>query len=110
MTLAKTAARMLARSSESATLARNAPTAEGTTITLKARRIVGTLDPLNNAAAQQSFRVKIGTAELLASAWTTKAPARGDTLTIGGKVRKVLDARPIKDGATVALYELEVAG
>lgn len=109
MTLAAVAARMLARTGDTtATLARES---EGTTVTLKARRIGGTVETIGGGtSAQQNFRVKIGRAELAASAWSVKAPARGDTLTIDGIARTVLDARPIKEGATVGLYELEVAG
>lgn len=108
MSLASAARRMLARSGDSATLARDG---EGTTITLQARRIGGAVDELGGVtAAQQQFRVKVGTSELAASAWTTKVPKRGDRLTIDGRARAVLDVQPIKERATVAIYELEVAG
>lgn len=92
---------------ETATLAR---AAEVTTITLKAKRIGGATDDLGNTAVQQAFRVKCGTVELDASAWSVKAPARGDILTLGGRARTVMDAYPVKDGDTVGLYVLEVAG
>lgn len=108
MSLIATARRFVSRHGETATLAREE---EATTITLKARRVSGTLEELaGGTGGQQSFRVRIGSAELLASAWTVKAPARGDHLNIGGRVRSVLDARPVKDGAAVGLYDLEVAG
>ena len=84
--------------------------AEGTTISLKGKRVTGTLESLGNSSAQQRFRVKIATAELTASAWTTKVPARDDTIVIDGRTRMVDDVRPLLDGATVALYELEVVG
>ena len=93
---------------EDATLAREL---EGTTITLKAKRLGGNTERVGGGTAeQQVFRVKIGTAELTASAWSVKAPKRGDKITIGGWTRSVRDARPISDGSTVVLYELEVAG
>ena len=90
------------------TLARGA---EGTTISLKGKRIPGSTDDVGGSAEQQRFRVKIGTAELLASAWATKVPSSSsDTLTIGGRVRTIVDCKPLSDGETVALYELEVVG
>lgn len=108
MSLAKTSRRMLDRAGDSATLARDG---EGTTITLKARRIGGSIEELGGVtAAQQVFRVKIGATEIEASAWSVKAPKRGDRLTIGGRARAVLDVQPIKERMAVALYELEVAG
>ncbi len=110
MSLAANAARMIARKGETMTLNREGETS----IVLKGKRAAGSLDALGNAD-QQKFRVKIGTAELTASAWATKIPsaggtAAGDTLTIGTHVYNVLDVRPLSDGETVALYELEVAG
>ena len=83
---------------------------EGTTVTLAAKRVGGVLEPLDNTAVQQRFRVLIGTAELTASAWASKVPVRTDKLTFAGRVRAVMDARPIKDGDTVGLYELDVVG
>lgn len=108
MSLVKVARRFIARYGETATLARDG---EGTTVSLKARRIGGNIEEVGGVTAgQQVFRVKIGSTELAASAWSTKEPKRGDRLTIGGRARTVRDARPIKDGSTVGLYELEVAG
>lgn len=108
MSLFDTAARFVAERGESMTLAREG---EATTISLKGKRIAGTTDDVGGSAEQQRFRVKIGTAELLASAWATKEPsASTDTLTVGGRVRSVRDVRPIGDGVTVGLYELEVVG
>ena len=85
-----------------------------TSFTLKGRRIDGGIDKVGNAD-QQSFRVKIGTAELAASDWAPKVPSpggdgAGDTLTVDGRVRAILDVTPIRDGEAVALYDLEVAG
>lgn len=87
---------------------------EGTTITLKGKRVAGTLDNVGNGD-QQTFRVLIGTAELAASAWSSKVPTAGgngagDTITVDGRARNVLDVRPRSDGDVVALYDLEVAG
>lgn len=108
MSLVDTASRFIQVYGDTATLSRDG---EGTTISLKARRLGGALEAIGGGTtAQQVFRVKIGTDELLTSAWSTKAPKRGDVLTIDGRARTVRDARPIKDGATVGLYELEVAG
>lgn len=83
---------------------------EGTTITLKGKRLRGALEDAGNTATQQSFRVLLGTAELLASAWTVKAPQVDDVATVDGRRCSVLDVQPRKDGDTVALYELIVAG
>lgn len=108
MSLFDTAARFVAARGENMTLAR---VGEATTISLKGKRIAGTTDDVGGSAEQQRFRVKIGTAELQASAWATKVPSSGtDTLTVGGRVRTVVDVRPLGDGDTVGLYELEVVG
>ena len=106
-TILSHASRLIAAHGETMTLGR---TSEGTTISVAGKRTVGALVDVGNGAAQQRFRVKIGTVELLASAWTVKAPKRKDTLAIGGKTRIVEDVRPLNDGATTVLYELEVAG
>lgn len=106
--IASRAAKTVARHGETMTLSREG---EATTITLKGKRIPGTTDDVGGSAQQQRFRVKIAPTELLASAWTSKVPNSGtDTLTIGGRVRVVVDVRPLGDGDTVALYELEVVG
>lgn len=108
MSLFDTAARFVAARGESMTLAR---VGEATTISLKGKRILGATDDVGGSAAQQRFRVKIGTAELLASAWASKVPSSStDTLTVGGRVRAIADVRPLGDGDVVALYELEVVG
>lgn len=107
VSLIETAARFVAERGETMTLSREA---EGTTITLKGKRMTGALVEMGNTAAQQRFRVKIATAELTASAWAVKAPARFDRLVVGGVTRTVDDVRPILDGGTVGLYELEVVG
>ncbi|HTE35786.1 MAG TPA: hypothetical protein VK634_15015 [Reyranella sp.] len=96
---------------ETMTLAR---AGEDTAITFKGKRIGGALDGLGNTS-QQRFRVKLSTAEMLASAWTVKEPSAGgtgpsDTLTVAGRVRNLLDVKPLRDGDTVAAWELEVAG
>lgn len=98
---------MIARKGETMTLNREGETS----ITLKAKRASGgSLEAVGNAS-QQGFRVRISTAELLASDWATKVPAAtGDTLTAGSRVCAVLDVIPHRDGDTVAFYELEVAG
>lgn len=104
--LADQVAAVLAEHGESMTLARAGHTA----ITLMGKRLVGTTEEIGGTAEQQRFRVKIGTAELDASAWASKVPTTTDTLTVGGRVRTILDVRPLGDGGSVALYELEVAG
>lgn len=107
MNVIETAARFIAAHGEPMTLAR---AGEGTTIALNGKRIPGALDDIGNTAAQQRFRVKISTTELAASAWATKVPQRYDTLVVGGVTRTVDDVQPLRDGATVALYLLEVVG
>ena len=108
MSVLDTAAALLAEYGDSYTLAREG---EGTTVTLKGRRFGGSTERVGaGTAEQQVFRVKVGTAELLASAWSSKVPKRGDKITIDSRARTVRDARPIKEGSTTGLYELEVAG
>lgn len=107
MSVLETAARFIAERGEPMTLGRKS---EVTTIALNGKRMPGGLDDLANTAAQQRFRVKIATAELAASAWAVKVPARYDTLVVGGATRIVDDVRPLMDGATVGLYLLEVVG
>lgn len=105
---ASNAARIIAAHGETMTLSR---IGEASTITLKGKRIPGSTDDVGGSAEQQRFRVKIAPTELLASAWATKVPsASTDTMTIGGRARTVVDCKPLGDGDTVALYELEVAG
>lgn len=100
--------RIIRQHGESMTLTRSS---EGTTITLKGKRTLGGTESLGNTAEQQLFRVRIGLRELAASAWAVKVPnATGDTLTVGGRVRAILNVQPLSDGATVAGYALEVEG
>ena len=101
------AAAIIAEHGETMTLARST---EATTISLKGKRIGGTIEGAGGSSARQVFRIKIAPTELLASAWTVKAPARKDTITVNSRVRLVESARPISDGDTVCLYELEVVG
>lgn len=106
--VARAAARIVTAHGETMVLAR---AGEATTISLKGKRIPGGTDEVGGSARQQRFRVRIGVAELAASAWSNKVPsADGDTITVGGIPRAVLDVRPLGDGETVALYELEVVG
>lgn len=108
MSVISAAQRMLARRGETMILARES---EGTTVTLKGKRLGGGLDDAGNTAVQQAFSVLIGTTELLASAWSSKVPtADADDITIGGRRRRILDVQPRLDGDTVGLYELVVAG
>lgn len=106
MSLSITVADLIARFGQTMTLKR----AGETDLSLKGKRIGGTTDDVGGSAAQQVLRVKIGTSELLASNWATKEPKRKDTLVFDGRERTVLDVRPLRDGETVALYELDVAG
>lgn len=85
--------------------------AEGTTITLKGKRLMGAAESIGNTATQQSFRVRIGTAELDASAWAVKEPkATGDTLTVDGRVRTIVDVQPLTYAGGVAGYVIECEG
>ena len=54
--------------------------------------------------------MKIGTTELAASPWASKAPVRTDSIIIDGRERSILDVRPLGDAGIVVLYELLVAG
>lgn len=107
MSLHDTAARFVAQHGESMVLAR---TSEASTVTLKGKRIPGTTVEVGGSAVQQSFRVKVGVAELAASAWSVKEPKRGDTITVAGVPRAIEDARPLGDGGVTGLWELEVVG
>lgn len=99
--------RMLTRYGATVTLAR---AGEAATISLLGKRIPGTPTEVGGSATHQSFRVKIGTSELAASAWASKAPARGDTITVDGVPRVIEDAQPLSVGEVVAVWLLEVAG
>ena len=100
-------ARMMAVHGETMVLRR---ASELSTVTLQGKRVTGALVDTGGSSAQQQFKVRLGTMEMLASSWSNKAPARHDTLVVDGRERSVLDVRPLGDGATVILYELEVAG
>jgi hypothetical protein len=103
----RNAARLIALHGETMVLKR---ASEPTTVVLKGKRLVGSTVDVGGSAVQQEFRVKIGTTELSSSAWTNKAPVRHDSIVIDGRERSILDARPLGDAGTVALYELLVAG
>lgn len=108
MSAYEVAARFVATRGDDMTLRREGV---GTTITLKGKRIPGTTVAVGNSAEQQQFRVKIGVAELAASAWAVKVPNAGtDSLTVDGVERAILDVRPLNDAGVTALYELEVVG
>lgn len=101
-------AQVVAQHGETMTLSRDG---EATTINLKGKRIPGSTEETGGSATVQRFRVKIAPTELLASAWASKVPSSGtDTLTVAGRPRTVVDCKPLGDGDTVALYELEVVG
>lgn len=105
--VARCVARMMAVHGETMVLKR---ASELSTVTLQGKRLTGDLVDTGGSSAQQQFKVRLGTMEILASSWGNKAPARHDTLAVDGRERSVLDVRPLGDGATVILYELEVAG
>ena len=108
MSATTAAHRLLSRYGETMTLARRG---EATTVSLKGKRIPGNTDEVGGSERQQRFRIKIGVSELASSAWTSKVPsADGDTITVGGIARAILDVRPLSEGEVVALYELEVVG
>lgn len=106
--VASQVAAVLSEHGETMVLAREG---EGTSVTLKGKRVSGgnTVD-VGGSAVQQTFTVRIAPTELAASAWAVKVPRRHDVLTVAGIDRSVLDAFPMGDGDTVALYELQVAG
>lgn len=84
---------------------------EATTITVMGKRISGGVEATAGSGQQQRFKVKITAGELAGSAWTIKEPrANGDTLTVDGVPRTVMDWTPLGDGDVVAMYELEVVG
>lgn len=106
MTLASNAARMIRKKGETMTLRRSGET----DLALKGKRVGGALDPIGGSAAQQAFTVRIAPTELAASSWAVKAPRRTDQLVIAGVTHTVLGSRPLSDGDTVAMHELEVSG
>ena len=103
----RNAARLVALHGEAMTLKREG---EASTVTLRGKRLAGSVTDIGGSVAQQEFRIKIGTTELAASPWASKAPARHDSIVIDGRERSILDVRPLIDAGTVALYELLVAG
>lgn len=103
----RNAGRLVALHGEAMTLKREG---EASTVSLRGKRLPGTVADIGGSAAQQEFRVKIGTTELAASPWASKAPVRTDSIIIDGRERSILDVRPLGDAGTVALYELLVAG
>ena len=104
----RNAARLIRLHGETMILSREG---EATTISLQGKRIPGGTDDVGGSAEQQRFRVKIAPTEMLASAWMSKVPSSStDTLTVGSRPRTVVDCKPLGDGDTVALYELEVVG
>mgnify|MGYP007028107295 FL=1 len=103
----RNAGRLVTHHGEAMTLKREG---EASTITLRGKRVPGTVADIGGSAAQQEFRVKIGTTELAASPWASKAPVRHDSIVIDGRERAILDVRPLGDAGAVALYELAVAG
>lgn len=105
--VARNAARLLTTHGETMVLMR---ASEDTTIPLKGKRLGGSMVDIGGSAAQQEFRVKIGTTELATSPWARKAPVRHDSIVVDGRERSILDVRPLGDAGTVALYELVVAG
>lgn len=108
MSTYEVAARFVAGRGDTMTLRREG---EGTTIALKGKRIPGTTVAVGNSAEQQQFRVKIGVAELTASAWAVKVPSAGtDSITVDGVERAILDVRPLNNAGVTALYELDVVG
>lgn len=110
MSLGASSARLIARYGETMVLKR---ASEVSTITLKGKRTslrAASEELSGGSAAQQFFHVLIGTTELTASSWANKEPARKDSIVVDGRERRILDVRPLKDGDTTALYNLEVVG
>ena len=83
---------------------------EATTIALYAKRYGSVEADTGNTAAQQEFKVRIGTAALVASAWADKAPRRFDTLAVDGKARKVLNVDTREDAGVAVMHILTVVG
>lgn len=105
--MAERAAAIIAEHGQAMTLKR-----EGESdLPLMGKRIPGSLADTGNSGTQQQFRVKVAPTELLASTWAVKVPsANGDSLVVDGRERAVLDVIPLREGESVALYELLVAG
>jgi hypothetical protein len=105
--IVRNATRLVALHGEAMTLKREN---EASVVTLRGKRVLGTVADIGGSAAQQEFRVKIGTTELAASPWANKTPVRSDSIVVDGRERAILDVRPLGDAGTVALYDLLVAG
>lgn len=107
MSASDSALRMLAKYGQAMTLKRDGES----DLPVKGKRIPGSLTETGNSGTQQQFRVKVAPTELLASTWAVKVPsANGDSLVVDGRERAVLDVIPLREGESVALYELLVAG
>lgn len=104
---ATAAARTIDRHGETMTLIRSGET----DLSVKGKRQSGAIEEVGSGTAvQQTFTVKLSPTQLQASSWAVKVPKRTDVLNVDGRARKVLDVRPVRDGDTLALYELAVAG
>lgn len=100
-------ARIIDEHGETMTLQRDGHTP----LAVKGKRVAGgSFVPTGNTATQQEFDVKLSPTQLQASAWASKLPAATDSIAIDGRVRAILDVRPLRHGDVVAAYVLTVAG
>ncbi|WP_295135699.1 hypothetical protein [uncultured Reyranella sp.] len=108
MSIVAAVSRIIDQHGETMTLQR----AGHTDLAVKGKRVAGgSTEPIGGTARQQEFDVKLSLTQLLASAWASKAPsASTDSIVIDGRVRAILDVRPLRHGADVAAYVLTVAG
>ena len=107
MSVVATAASIIARYGKTMTLIRPGET----DLSLKGKRLAGSITEAGGTSRQQEFQVLISTTELLASDWANKAPsADTDQIMVDGKLCALLDAQPRSEGNIVAMYDLTVAG
>ena len=92
----------------------------GTAMTLKRKTLVdlavkgkaiGSSDEdTGNTAAQSQRVVRISNAEIAAASDSTRAPARGDSITVDGSTLKILHVDTKKDGGVTVMHVLTAVG
>lgn len=106
MSMADRVAAVLAAHGDDMTLKRSGET----DLALRGKAVRATSPGVTGADVHQTFPVRIGVTELLASDWDVKEPKRGDVIVIDGKSRVVRDVHPLKHGEETAQFYLDVAG
>lgn len=100
------ARRMIDTRGEAMTLKR----AGETDLPVMGKRLTGSIEDAGGSAARQSFRIKLSTTQLAASAWVSKVVTRKDSIVVGTRTCTIENAEPINDSGETALWFLEVVG